>query len=91
MPNHRCPACGGCGRVELRGVLLETLQILQEQGPLSAIQLYEILSPSGRSGRAQSTPTAINNRLEVLMEMGYITREEGSRRNRLYAFTEDTP
>jgi DNA-binding MarR family transcriptional regulator len=68
-----CSNCNGCGKVELTGEHLETYLLLRDLGTES--------TGSALSQRMGTKPSAMNNRLARLEEMGLATsRRWGKKR-----------
>lgn len=66
-----CPKCQGSGEVILQDGLLETLA---KFGPRSRHTAADLHDPN------ESTPNAINNRLEKLRKIGLLQRKRKGRR-----------
>ena len=61
----KCPRCEGAGEIELSEDLMKTLKALNK--PATADKISEVLGWCGHT-------TAINNRLEDLRALGFVSR-----------------
>lgn len=66
-PTMPCPKCDGKGTCSLPTVLRETLDSFGSRSILSAVNLVE--------ASKAVTHSALNNRLEKLRTLGFLTRE----------------
>lgn len=80
-PSVLCPCCKGTGRVEMNGVIADTLALLRRQdGEVTGAAL----------ARADGCkPTAMNNRLAYLERRGLVTSRRYGR-ERLYRAAAET-
>lgn len=69
-----CPKCHGTGRTLLTPDLTRTLEIVRQKGKIDAVSLREIMD-----GEHAFHATAYNNRLNELMELGFVTRTRSGR------------
>ena len=81
-PKIPCICCNGTGEVNLPGILLRVLELVQE-GQQTAKDIYAVLKEEG----ADLKQTAINNRLEDLRQMGFLSMRRQGRFN-VYAVVE---
>ena len=81
-PKIPCSCCDGTGQVGLPAILLRVLELVQE-GHRSARDIYTVLKEEG----VDVKQTAINNRLEYLRQLGFLTRQKVGRFN-VYALVE---
>lgn len=75
---HECPACKGHGWIELTGVYLETLKIILKAKTTQVVANRD-------HWFFGCSPTALNNRLARLEQMGYLKSERCGRQRRFYA------
>lgn len=73
IPKVPCWHCNGSGRVLLSDELLETLEALKTRKTASARDLFLTL-------KLNCHPTAMNNRLEDLRGLGFLTRKRDGKR-----------
>ncbi len=77
MTTHVCTSCGGTGRVELTGVLAETLAVLRRQeAPINGANMAYL---------AGCTNMAMCNRLVALERLGLATSTRYGRERRWVA------
>lgn len=69
-PTMTCPHCKGCGRVPLDPASMETLAVLSKKQFISSIEVFHKIK-----GAYLREPTAANNRLTKLQELGFVVSE----------------
>lgn len=74
---HDCPYCRGSGKVPLNGVYLETLQTMRRLCKRGAF-----IVANRDAEKFGCKPTALNNRLARLEELGFIVSEKYGRQRR---------
>jgi len=71
VPTVNCPCCKGAGRIELTGVYADTLALLTSHGKeATGAELSKV---------AGCKPTAMNNRLARLQDMGLVESRQYGR------------
>jgi DNA-binding transcriptional ArsR family regulator len=81
-PSAVCPCCKGTGRVEMSGVIADTLALLRRQG--GEVTGAALARLDG------CKPTAMNNRLAYLERRGLVTSRRYGR-VRLYRAAAEVP
>lgn len=74
IPKVKCESCDGTGEVELDQTLLETLKIVRKLGRATASEVY-----AHKDFKDKVVLTAVNNRLDELFNLGFLTRSKCSR------------
>jgi len=76
-PKHVCPYCSGSGKVSLAPVYAETLQGVSRMCASSGFVVANL-----HARWFGCSPTALNNRLKRLEELGYLSSEMHGRQRR---------
>lgn len=77
---YACSCCNGTGKLELTGVYAETLQIMRAN-----FNSRDAFAVANRDAHLfQCGPTALNNRLNRLEEMGFVDSERYGNQRRFY-------
>lgn len=75
-----CSKCDGCGSSPLQPELQVTLDLLRREGPLTSPGVYQFLVTDDHASE-----TWVNNRLETLRRLGFVTRKKVNARTWLYS------
>jgi Fic family protein len=67
-PSRPCNCCGGTGRLEVTGAYAETLALLRRE-----LRPRDEITGAALAAVAGCKPTAMNNRLARLEELGFVT------------------
>lgn len=80
-PDIQCSCCAGAGTVKLPQPLYRVIVAVRE-GHQTASEIYEAL------GESTVKVTSINNRLEDLRAMGFLTRKKRDQKTFEYSITQ---
>lgn len=77
---YSCPCCDGTGRIALTGIYLETLHEMRRR--CKTVEAYVVANRD--AAWFQCEPTALNNRLARLEELGFVFSEKYGRQRRFF-------
>lgn len=83
-PIMPCPKCDGAGEIPLSFELWQVLRLVRKRRGITAPDVAEALDPRG-----EFHPSAFNNRLEILRNMGLVKRRR-SGKTWFYSITKST-
>lgn len=77
---HTCPHCNGFGTIPLTGIYADTLDTMRQLSRTG----WKFIVANQAAHRFLCKPTALNNRLRRLEELGFVRSERFGRQRRFY-------